>query len=159
MDEPIAPGAPHPLTAAKYAELTTFRRTGARVSTPVWVAAAEVGPDRLVVITVDGTGKTKRLAHTSRVELRPCTFRGRVEDGAPAYRGVAHVVRDGAGVAAVRRAVVAKYGLPARFSNIADAVTSRLGIRQAARAGIVIEVEREPVPPPAPDAVRVPPGA
>jgi PPOX class probable F420-dependent enzyme len=135
------------LADSPYVQLTTFRRSGLGVGSPVWVAAAEDDPSRLVVISVDGTGKTKRLAHTARVELRPCSFRGRVEDGAPTYRGVAHLVRDADGVAGVRRAVAAKYGFPARFSTIAAAVGSRLGRPQAPRVGVVIDVEREPVAP------------
>ncbi|MGG5259874.1 PPOX class F420-dependent oxidoreductase [Phycicoccus avicenniae] len=135
----------HPLATAKYASLTTFRRNGTAVATPVWVAAAVDGSDHLVVITVDETGKTKRLGHTRRVELRPCDMRGRVADDAPTYRGEGVVVRAPEEVAAVRAAVVAKYGLPARFSDLVDAVTSRVGIRRNARAGIVLTVEPEPV--------------
>lgn len=137
--------AAHPLATAKYASLTTFRRNGAAVATPVWVAAAVDGSDHLVVITVDETGKTKRLGHTRRVELRPCDMRGRVAEDAPTYRGEGVVVRAPEDVAAVRAAVVAKYGLPARFSDLVDAVTSRIGIRRAARAGIVLTLEPEPV--------------
>jgi PPOX class probable F420-dependent enzyme len=140
-------GSPHPLAEASYAELTTFRRTGAGVPTPVWIAPAVDGTDRLVVISVDGTGKTKRLAHTSRVELRACDVRGRVRDGTPTYRGEAVVVRDAAGIASARRALVAKYGLPARLSDLVSSVTDRLGIRRAPRAAVLIDVEPEPVPP------------
>src|SRR6476469_7296292 len=135
----------HPLATAKYVQLTTFRRNGTPVATPVWVAPAADGSEHLVVITVDDTGKTKRLGHTSRVELRPCDMRGRVADGAPTYRGEGAVVRDAAAVAAVRAGVVAKYGLPAHFSDLVDVVTSRVGIRRAARAGIVLTVEPTPI--------------
>lgn len=137
---------PHPLAAAKYVSLTTFRRTGEAVATPVWIAPAADGSDRLVVITVDDTGKVKRLAHTRTVELRPCDMRGRVAADAPTYRGEGVVVRDAAEVAAVRAAVVAKYGLPARFSDLVDAVTSKVGIRRRPRAGIVLTVDPAPVP-------------
>jgi PPOX class probable F420-dependent enzyme len=111
----------------------------------VWIAPASDGTDRLVVISVDGTGKTKRLAHTSRVELRACDVRGRVRDATPTYRGEAVVVRDAEGVATARRALVAKYGLPARFSDLVSSVTSRLGIHRAPRAAILVDVEREPM--------------
>ncbi len=134
----------HPLATAKYASLTTFRRTGAPVATAVWVAPSVEGDGRLVVITVDGTGKTKRLSHTPRVELRACDVRGRVADGAPTYRGTAAVVRSPEEVARVRAAVVAKYGLPARFSDLVEKVTGVVGIRRSPRAGIVIDVEAEP---------------
>ena len=68
----------------QYVELTTFRRNGDGVSTPVWIAP---DGDDLLIVTVDGTGKTKRLAHTARVELRPCTVRGQVVSDAPRYAG------------------------------------------------------------------------
>ena len=134
----------HPLADARFASLTTFRRTGEPVSTPVWVAPAVDGSGRLAVITVDRTGKTKRLGHTPRVELRPCDMRGRVADGAPTYRGEAVVVRSPEEVASVRAAVVRKYGIQARFSDLVEKVTGLVGIRRAPRAGILIDVEDRP---------------
>ena len=150
MDEPDAghaplPAADHPLAAATYVSLTTYRRTGVPVSTPVWFAPSVDEPHLFTVITVDDTGKTKRIAHTERVELRPCDVRGGVGPGAPTYVGRARVVRDDAGVASVRRAVVAKYGLPARMSDVMDVVAGRVGIRRAPRAGILVAVESQPV--------------
>jgi uncharacterized protein len=149
MDESNAGGAPgratgHPLASAKYVALTTFRRTGAAVTTPVWFAPSLDEPGSFAVISVDETGKTKRLAHTERVELQACDVRGRVQPGAPTFRGTARVVRDAAGIASVRRAVVAKYGLQARFSTIADKVGGLVGIRPAPRAGILVTVEPAP---------------
>jgi uncharacterized protein len=136
----------HPLADAKYVQLTTYRKTGVPVSSPVWVAADDANPQRLVVITVDNTGKTKRLGHTSRVELRPCGIRGQVADDAPTYGGTAEVVRDAVGVSAVRRAVVAKYGLPARFSDLTDSVLSKVGLKRSPRAGIRIVPDADPRP-------------
>jgi PPOX class probable F420-dependent enzyme len=150
MDETNA-GAPpgraadHPLASARYVALTTFRRTGVAVTTPVWFAPSLDEPGSFAIISVDETGKTKRLAHTDRVELRACDVRGRVADDAPTFRGTARVVRDAADVASVRRAVVAKYGFQARFSTIADKVGGIVGIRPAPRAGILVVVEPAPV--------------
>lgn len=136
---------PHPLAEAAYVQLTTFRRSGEPVPTPVWVAPAVDGSDHLVVVTVDDTGKTKRLAHTPRVELRRCDLRGRVEPDAPTYAGAGRVVRGDDDVAAVRSAVVAKYGWPARFSLLVDPVARLLRIRRRPRAGILLTVDAEPV--------------
>lgn len=136
--------ADHPLAAAKYVQLTTFRRSGVGVPTAVWFAPSLEDPREFAAITVDETGKTKRLAHTRRVELRACDVRGRVDDDAPTYVGTARVVRDDAGVAVARRAVVAKYGLPARVAGLADKVGSLLGRSMAARAGILVVVEPAP---------------
>lgn len=143
--EPPLRAADHPLAAAKYVQLTTFRRTGEGVATPVWFAPSVDDPTLFAVISVDATGKTKRLAHTKRVELRACDIRGRVEEGTPTYAGTARVVRNSAGVGHARRSVVAKYGLPARLSDLTDKVGSMVGLRRAARAGILVAVEPTPI--------------
>ena len=96
------------------------------------------------MITVDDTGKTKRLAHTDRVELQACDMRGRIAPGTPTFHGTATVHRDAAAIASVRRAVVAKYGFPARFSDLTDAVGSKVGLKRAPRAGILVSVDPDP---------------
>jgi PPOX class probable F420-dependent enzyme len=149
MDEPNAGDAPvravdHPLASANYVALTTFRRTGAPVTTPVWFAPSLDEPGLFTVITVDDTGKTKRLAHTDTVDLQACDIRGKVAPGTPTFHGTARVVRDADHVASVRRAVVAKYGLPARFSDLTDTVGAKLGLKRAPRAGILVSVEATP---------------
>jgi PPOX class probable F420-dependent enzyme len=121
------------LNAQRYVSLTTFRRTGAPVSTPVWIARDGA---ELVVVSVDPAGKLKRLAHTARVELRPCNPRGRVPEGAPTYAGTAVVVRTPEGVAAVKRALARKYVM-ARLGDALARVTDRVRPR-APRAGIRI---------------------
>ena len=57
-----------------FVSLTTFRASGAPVSTPVWIGTE--GED-LVVLTPLDSGKVKRLRANPRVELRPCDRRGR----------------------------------------------------------------------------------
>lgn len=121
------------VAAYRYVSLTTFRRTGESVATPVWIAR---DGDELVVITVDGVGKTKRLRRNPAVELRPCDMRGQVAEGAPMFTGTARVVRDEAGVAAVKRAIGAKYPM-ARLGDAIAAVTDRLR-KRTPRAGIRI---------------------
>jgi PPOX class probable F420-dependent enzyme len=103
------------------------------VSSAVWISR-DAG--ELVVVTVDPSGKLKRLAHTSRVELRPCDMRGRVPDGAPTYAGTAVIDRSPEGVAAVKRAIGRKYVM-ARLGDAVAAVTDRVRPR-GPRAGIRI---------------------
>jgi uncharacterized protein len=59
---------------AQYLSLTTFRRSGAPVATPVWFA--RVG-EALYVITDDDTGKVKRIRRNPAVRIAPCTARGK----------------------------------------------------------------------------------
>jgi PPOX class probable F420-dependent enzyme len=61
--------------------LTTFRKSGVGVDTPVWVAR---DGDALLVITPDDTGKVKRLRNNARVQLQPSTRFGKPSnDSAP----------------------------------------------------------------------------
>lgn len=117
----------------QYVSLTTFRRSGVPVATPVWIAR---DGDELVVVSVDATGKTKRLRANPLVTLRPCDVRGRVADTAPTYAGTARVVRDAAGVAQVKRTIARKYPL-ARLGDLANRLTFGLAQRKP-RAGIRI---------------------
>lgn len=59
--------------STKYIRLTTFRRNGTPVSTPVWFV---IDGDHLLVYTGSATGKAKRLRHTSRVLVAPSDARG-----------------------------------------------------------------------------------
>ncbi|KGN42275.1 PPOX class F420-dependent oxidoreductase [Knoellia aerolata] len=122
------------LAGQQYVELTTFRRNGTAVPSPVWIAPD--GED-LLVVTVDETGKTKRLAHTSRVELRPCDVRGTVAEGAPRFAATATVHRDKAAVARVKRAIGAKYGWWYRALTTVEPALDRLPGRRK-RAAIVL---------------------
>jgi uncharacterized protein len=58
----------------KRALLTTFRRNGTPVSTPVWAALAD---GRLYVRSERAAGKLKRLRNDTRVLVAPCTVRGK----------------------------------------------------------------------------------
>lgn len=118
------------LAASPYLSLTTYRRDGRAVSTPVWLARDD---DRLVVVTEAQSGKAKRLRHTRRVELAPCTARG-VETG-PRVSGEA-VLQDDAGTAAVRAAIATRYGWQFRLFDL----LGRLRGRDRSWVGIVITV-------------------
>ena len=69
------------LEGAKYISLTTYRKDGRGVATPVWFSEAA---GRLYVMTRGDSPKIKRLGRNPRVEVAPCTIRGRVTGGATA---------------------------------------------------------------------------
>jgi uncharacterized protein len=72
------PGSPSgyfaPLAGATYMRLTTFRRDGREVPTPVHVVTDE---DAAYFRTWDVAGKAKRLRHSPAVTVAPSTLRGR----------------------------------------------------------------------------------
>lgn len=110
------------LADERYVSLTTFRRSGAPVSTPVWVAR---DGDALVVLTPDGTGKVKRLRHDDRVELRPCSRTGRIAPGAAATAGRATVLRAPTDAARTAELMRAKYGLEYRAFRVIEPLIRR----------------------------------
>jgi len=96
------------LAASKYIRLTTFRRDGTPVPTPVWLVR---DGDHLWVTTTAATGKIKRLRHTPRVLIAPSDMRGRVAAGALEVEGVAEIRSEPADVARLARLLKARYGL------------------------------------------------
>ena len=75
----------------RFLSLTTFRKSGERVSTPVWIGR---DGDALIVTTPQASGKVKRLRNSPRVEVRPCNRMGRVKDGVEPVASVAEVLTD-----------------------------------------------------------------
>lgn len=101
---------------ARYVSLTTFRKTGVAVPTPVWAVPLPDG--RLGVWTAPDAGKVKRLAHTPAVEVTACDVRGRIKPGAQVHTGSAIVVDDGPEVGQVQSALRRKYGLQGVIAGI-----------------------------------------
>ena len=115
---------------SRFVSLTTYRRSGDAVATPVWVAR---DGDALLVITPDGSGKVKRLRRDARVQLRPCSRTGRVAADAPTFTGRA-VLTDPAGTTDVRDRIRRKYGLEYRVVMLVERLAagraqSRVGLR------------------------------
>ncbi|MEI5033281.1 PPOX class F420-dependent oxidoreductase [Streptomyces sp. S1A(2023)] len=61
------------LAASRYVLLTTFRRDGRAVPTPVWVMR---DGGCLAVWSVADAGKVKRIRNSGRVTVAPCDWRG-----------------------------------------------------------------------------------
>ena len=92
------------LAGRRYVRLSTFRRSGKAVPTPVWFA--RVG-ENLYVVTGRNTGKAKRIRNNPGVALAPSDFRGR-QKGRD-LRAVAHLTDQQKGGPA-DRALGSKYG-------------------------------------------------
>ena len=117
----------------RFVSLTTFRRTGAPVATPIWIAR---DGDALVVTTTAGSGKVKRLRNDPQVELRPCNRRGAVADDAPTVRAVAAVEAPSESAVAV---LARKYGLQYRLITTVERVLSR-----GSRERVILRITAEP---------------
>jgi uncharacterized protein len=94
-----------------YISLTTFRRDGRAVSTPVQCVA---DGDCLLVSTKSTTGKVKRLRHTPRATIVACDMRGRPKKGAASLDVSVHFV-DPSEFGRAEDLMKQKYGLPQRI--------------------------------------------
>lgn len=115
------------LAAERYVLLTTYRRTGDPVATPIWVAGDN---GELVVWTERHSGKVKRVRRDPAVRIQACDLRGRGTHGLE-VTGQARLLDD-AGSERVRHAIARKYGLFGRvtmfFSRLRGGRERTIGI-------------------------------
>lgn len=58
-----------------YVAVTTFKRDGTPVATPVWIVR---DGEELALVTGANSGKVKRIRNNPAVTIAPCTMRGKV---------------------------------------------------------------------------------
>lgn len=132
--------------SAKYISLTTFKRSGDGVATPVWIAPALPGepfrPGELVFVTLADSWKVKRLRRDPRVEVRPCDMRGNVAPDAPLYAGSGRVLDPPEQVRAVKRALGNKYGQWYHAMTAAESAIMKVYPGYRKRVGIALTLDQ-----------------
>lgn len=126
------------LDGAKYVALTTRRRSGETVSSPVWIARLDDG--RYGFTTGSASGKVKRIRNFPDVELRICDARGRVRPGVTAHLATARVV-DGEAFGEVRTAIKKKYGWQFTLIDLMGSLKARFSKDTAADCGVVLHIQ------------------
>jgi PPOX class probable F420-dependent enzyme len=96
---------PDALVRSRYVSLTTHRKDGTGVATPVWQVMD--GRD-MFIWTASDAWKVKRIRNNSQVTVTVCDLRGRVAEGAPSLPGTARLL-DPADTAAARALLARKY--------------------------------------------------
>ncbi len=123
------------LKNASYLNLTTFRRSGEAVTTPLWFAEYE---GVLYIQTFPTAGKLRRIDHTRQVRVAPCTLNGKALG--PEMEGQARVVTGEQEILLAEVALSLKYGLTRRIYFAALSMYSRLWRRApSGRTYIAIE--------------------
>ncbi len=105
------------LDDARYISLTTYKRNGDGVATPVWIARSH---ETYVFTTGDQAWKTRRLRNNPAVTVQVSDLRGRVAADAAVYTGTGVVKTDHASVADVERAIAEKYGWQFTATRLLD---------------------------------------
>lgn len=96
------------LGAEKFVSLTTFKRNGEAVATPLWLVT---DGGQLVFWTPADSWKVKRVRRDARVTMAACSRRGKVSAGEQAVAGRGEVVEDAGEVRRVEGLFRRKYGL------------------------------------------------
>ncbi|MEW1777332.1 PPOX class F420-dependent oxidoreductase [Streptomyces sp. NPDC086777] len=115
------------LGAGKYLLVTSYRKDGTPVPTPVWVVR---DGDALGVWTVADSFKVKRIRRRADVTVGPCDLRGNpTGDPVPATAEIT----DAATAARYRGLIARKYGITGRLtllgSRLRRGVDGTVGIR------------------------------
>src|SRR4029450_652292 len=97
---------------SRYVSLTTYRKDGTGVATPVWHV---VNGGELFVVSDAGAWKVKRIRNNSHVVVAVCDVRGRIAPGAPSAQGRARLL-DEVDTEAGRTLLARKYFL-SRLGN------------------------------------------
>jgi uncharacterized protein len=100
---PYQPAAAAPLFRGRYLSITSYKRDGQGVATPVWFVQRD---GKLLVQTDAAAGKVKRIRRNPQVRIAVCTASGRLRgEQVPA---VAEILPDSQ-ISAVERLIADKY--------------------------------------------------
>jgi PPOX class probable F420-dependent enzyme len=105
------------ITDEKYVLISTFRKNGDAVSSPVWIVALADGTAGFT--TDEVSGKVKRMRNNSKVTLQPCNMKGTPKAGSAVVEATAEVLV-GAQAQPVRDAVNKKYSVMTKFFKVSE---------------------------------------
>jgi PPOX class probable F420-dependent enzyme len=126
------------LDRGKYVRLTTFKRDGTAVHTPVWFA---VDGTTLVVWTDAASGKVKRIRNNPAVEAAPSDGRGRPTGAV--RTGTARLLDDDADQRRGHDLLNRKHGLVKKGIELGYEA-ARIARRQPKGADTIVEITLHP---------------
>jgi PPOX class probable F420-dependent enzyme len=93
------------LGQSRYISLTSYRKDGTPVATPVWHVPAD---GELLIVSEADTWKVKRIRNDGKVQVTVCDLRGRIKPGAPSATGTARLL-DEPGTERARKLLAQRY--------------------------------------------------
>lgn len=107
----------------KYIALTTYRKSGEAVTTPVWVNPVSDG--RIGFWTSMGSGKTKRMKNNPQVAVQASDSRGRAKSGSTPITGTAEMIQSGPLFDEVQVKGKKKYGVMVTISKLVGQIAGQ----------------------------------
>jgi len=111
------------LDGQQFMSLTTFRKTGEAVLTPVWFTNVD---GKLYMLTLGNAGKLKRIRNNGAVTVAPCTVRGEILGEIAG--GMARVL-SGDEAKRANKALTRKYGMFKRGFDLMHMLTGKYNTR------------------------------
>lgn len=118
------------IVGSKQVSLTTYRRDGTAVSTPVWHA---IDGGAMTIVTDADSRKVKRIRNNPHVEVTACNVRGKIAPGAQPVAGMAHLLDD-TGTKKARDLLARRY-ITSRIGNL---FTKAFHLKRSPLIGIAI---------------------
>ncbi|MFG1927711.1 PPOX class F420-dependent oxidoreductase [Cryptosporangium sp. NPDC048952] len=115
---------------SKYVSLTTYRKDGTPVATPVWQVPHD---GELWIVTEAESWKVKRIRNNPQVEVVACDMRGKIAPGAPTASGTARLLDD-VGTAQARKLLADRY----LMSKLGNAFARVVRLRRPPMIGVVV---------------------
>ncbi len=115
---------------SSYVSLTTFRKDGTPVATPVWHVMTD---GEIFMVSDADAGKVKRIRNNGRVVVTVCDIRGRIKPDAASAEGTARLLDETRTEAG--RALIARKYLMSRLGNF---FTKVLRLRKRSVVGIAV---------------------
>ena len=115
---------------SRYVSLTTYRKDGTGVATPVWHVMNDA---ELFIVSDAEAWKVKRIRNNSHVVVTVCGIRGKIAPGAPSAEGTARLL-DEADTEIGRTLLARKYVV----SRIGNWFTKILHMRRRPVIGIAV---------------------
>jgi uncharacterized protein len=106
----------------KFVSLTTFKRNGDAVASPMWVVR---DGEHLLVWTPADAWKVKRVGRDPRVVIAACGRTGKVRAGEPKIEGTAKVITEPEVIARAESLLKRKYGWMYRVVTLIEASAAR----------------------------------
>lgn len=105
------------ITDERFVLITTFRKSGAAVASPVWIVAMADGTAGFT--TEANSGKVKRIRNNPKVTLQPCSMKGTPKQGSPVVEATAEVLL-GVDAQPVRDAIHSKYSVMTKLFKLGE---------------------------------------
>ena len=118
------------IVQSRYVSLTTYRRDGTPVATPVWHVPHKA---ELWIVTEAASGKVKRIRNNPQVRVAPCSVRGTVAPDAPTATGTARLLDDDE-TAQARKLLARRYVM----SRAGNWFARLLRLRRPRMVGIIV---------------------